>query len=113
MADSGKAVTILPGGEIGLCEHYSESEFIGHIGREGFDQAVVNSWKERIPEIPECAECFYYPDCLQLKKCASGSVCFEHLRREKRRQTEREMIAEYRKWKSQDISEPEDFLEQC
>lgn len=113
MADSGKAVTILPGGEIGLCEHYSEGEFIGHIDREGFDQQVVNSWKERIPEIPECAACFYYPDCLQLKKCASGSICFEHLRREKRRQTEREMLNEYEKWKNRDDSEGDDFAELC
>ena len=113
MADSGKAVTILPGGEIGLCEHFSESEFIGHIDREGFDRAVVNSWKERIPEIPECAECFYYPDCLQLKKCASGSVCFEHLRREKRRQIERQMLNEYEKWKNQEQTEGEDALELC
>ena len=113
MADSGKAVTILPGGEIGLCEHFSESEFIGHIDREGFDQQTVKSWKERIPEIPECAECFYYPECLQLKKCASGSVCFEHLRREKRRQTEREMRNEYEKWKNQDNDEGEEAEGLC
>lgn len=105
MADSGKSVTILPNGEIGLCEHFSESEFIGHIDREGFDQAVVDSWKERIPEIPECAECFYYPQCLQLKKCASGSVCFEHLRRERRRQVERQMLNEYNMWKNRETAE--------
>ena len=106
MADSGRSVTILPNGEIGLCEHFSESEFIGHIDREGFDQAVVDSWKERIPEIPECAECFYYPQCMQLKKCASGSVCFEHLRRERRRQVERQMLNEYNMWKNRETAEP-------
>ena len=105
MADSGKSVTILPNGEIGLCEHFSESEFIGHIDREGFDQAVVDSWKERIPEIPECAECFYYPQCMQLKKCASGSVCFEHLRREHRRKVERQMLNEYNMWKNRETAE--------
>ena len=105
MADSGKSVTILPNGEIGLCEHFSESEFIGHIDREGFDQAVVDSWKERVPEIPECAECFYYPQCMQLKKCASGSVCFEHLRREHRRQVERQMLNEYNMWKNRETAE--------
>ena len=26
----------------------------------------------RIPEIPECETCFYYPACVTLKKCASG-----------------------------------------
>lgn len=113
MADSGNSVTILPGGEIGLCEHYSESEFIGHIDRDGFDQAVVNSWKERIPEIPECAECFYYPDCLQLKKCASGSVCFEQLRRNHRRKTEQAMLWEYRKWKNNTASEMEEETAIC
>ena len=111
MADSGKSVTILPGGEIGLCEHFSESEFIGHIDREGFDQAVVDSWKERIPEIPECATCFYYPQCRQLKKCASGSVCFDLIRREKLRKVRQQMLNEYEKWKRQETSqeEPEDI----
>ena len=113
MADSGRSVTILPNGEIGLCEHFSESEFIGHIDREGFDQAVVNSWKERIPEIPECAECFYYPQCLQLKKCASGSVCFEHLRRERRRQVERQMLNEYERWKAKQTAEEAEEDELC
>lgn len=113
MADSGNAVTILPGGEIGLCEHYSESEFIGHIDREGFDQAVVNSWKERIPEIPECAECFYYPSCLQLKKCASNSVCFEQLRRDYRRKTEQAMLWEYRKWQAKSDPEEDEEAELC
>ena len=108
MADSGRSVTILPNGEIGLCEHFSEDEFIGHIEREGFDQAVVDSWKERIPEIPECAECFYYPECMQLKKCASGSVCFEHLRRERRRKIERQMLNEYRMWKKRETAEQTD-----
>jgi len=111
MADSGRSVTILPGGEIGLCEHFSESEFIGHIDREGFDQTVVDSWKERIPEIPECATCFYYPQCRQLKKCASGSVCFDVIRREKLRKVKRQMLNEYERWKKQEASqeEPEDI----
>ena len=106
MADSGNAVTILPNGEIGLCEHFSESEFIGHIDREGFDQIIVNSWKERIAEIPECATCFYYPECLQLKKCPNTNVCFEQWRRNHRRQTEQRMLNEYRKWKTK--SEPDE-----
>lgn len=113
MADSGSSVTILPDGNIGLCEHFSESEFIGHIDREGFDQTVVNSWKERIPEIPECAECFYYPSCLQLKKCASGSVCFEQLRRDHRRKTEQAMLCEYQQWKKQEKPEEAEDADFC
>lgn len=113
MADSGSSVTILPDGNIGLCEHFSESEFIGHIDREGFDEAVVNSWKERVPEIPECAECFYYPSCLQLKKCASGSVCFEQLRRDHRRKTEQAMHWEYHRWKIKADSEEDEEATFC
>ena len=113
MADSGSAVTILPGGEIGLCDHFSEREFIGHIDREGFDQAVVSSWKERIPKIPECAECFYYPSCQQLKKCVYTSVCFEQLRRNHRRKTEQAMLWEYRKWKNNTASEMEEETAIC
>ena len=113
MADSGNSVTVMPGGEIGLCEHFSESEFIGHIDGSSFDKAVVSSWRERIPEIPECAQCFYYPDCLQLKKCASGSVCFEHLRREHLRRTHSEMLGEYEKWKNHTEQSEEEDTEHC
>jgi len=113
MADSGSSVTILPNGEIGLCEHFSEDEFIGHIDREGFDQAVVDSWKERIPEIPECAECFYYPSCVTLKKCASGSVCFPLQREEYLRKTKQEMLTEYERWKKQEQTEETEDAELC
>lgn len=104
MADSGKDVTILPDGNIGLCEHFSETEFIGHIDREGFDANMVASWKETVPEIPECAECFYYPDCIMLKKCSNASVCFPQLRQNYLRRTKREMEDEYQKWCDQQNS---------
>lgn len=113
MADSGRSVTVLPDGNIGLCEHYSESEFIGHIASDCFNQTVVKSWKERIPEIPECADCFYYPDCIQLKKCASGSVCFHQMRQELLRQTRRQMKNEYDKWRSNAQAEEEDESVNC
>lgn len=100
MADSGKAVTILPDGNIGLCEKYSETEFIGHIDREGFDPKVIASWKERMPEVPECADCFLYPECIKLKKCLTESVCYAQFRRGKLRATQRRMINEYNNWKN-------------
>lgn len=112
MADSGRAVTILPNGDIGLCEHYTESEFIGHIDSEGFDAATVASWKERIPEIPECAECFYYPECIRLKKCSSSRVCYHQYRQERRRKTQRAMINEYRKWKNHEFLQDEDDMDE-
>lgn len=107
MADSGNAVTILPTGDIGLCEHFSENEFIGHIDREGFDAEMVASWKETVPALPECSDCFCYPTCWRLKKCANSRVCFEQLRRERRRQTEQEMLYEYKKWQANATGEDE------
>lgn len=98
MADSGKSVTILPDGSIGLCEHFTESEYIGHIDQEGFDADVVDSWKERMPEIPECSSCFYYLDCIKLKKCSTSSVCYKGFRNEKLKAAQRAMLCEYERW---------------
>lgn len=113
MADSGKAVTILPDGNIGLCEHFSEDEFIGHIDQEGFDAEMVKSWAERMPQIPECGSCFYYPECIKLKKCASGSICFPQLRQSQLRKTKRQMENEYLNWKNNRETEETDESEDC
>lgn len=114
MADNGRAVTILPNGELGLCEHHTEDEFIGHIDKEGVDAKVVASWKERTPEIPECAQCFYFMDCVKLKKCSSTSVCYRQFREEKLQRTQRAMLATYQKWQANvlsDTDEDDDFEE--
>lgn len=113
MADSGKAVTILPNGEIGLCEHHTEDEFIGHIDEESFDPAAVASWKERIPEIPECADCFYFLDCIKLKKCSSGSVCYPRFREAKLKDTRSAMENEYRKWQTKSEQDEIDEADFC
>ena len=98
MADSGKSVTILPDGSIGLCEHFTESEFIGHIDKEGFNAEMVDSWKEQMPEIPECRGCFYFLDCIKLKKCTTSSVCYKEFRNERLKTTQRAMLCEYERW---------------
>ena len=113
MADSGKAVTILPDGHIGLCEHFSENEFIGHVDKEGFNEEVIKSWKERMPEIPECAECVLYPECTLLRKCPNGGKCFPALREERIRKIKQAMLYEYEKWKTQGSSEDTDDDELC
>lgn len=99
MADSGSAVTILPGGEIGLCEGYSESEWIGHLDRAEVDAAVVAAWKESVPEETACRTCFYYPDCFRLKKCNRDSVCFPQQRQEYLLETRQRMRNTYQRRK--------------
>ncbi len=101
-ADNDGSVMILPDGKIGLCEHHTEDELIGHIDSEGFDEAVIESWKERVPEIPECAECFYYPDCVKIKKCIDDSVCYSQYRDGRRRKVQQSMINEYENWKNKE-----------
>ena len=113
MADSGRSVTILPDGHIGLCEHFSEDEFIGHIDQEGFDEAVVKSWKEHSPELPECAECVLYPECIQLKKCPNGGKCFPALREERIRKIKRQMLNEYERWKANQNQDETEEDELC
>ena len=98
MADSGNAITILPDGNLGLCEHCTETEFIGHLDQQEFDKAVVESWKERVPQIPECAECFYYLDCIKLKKCSTSRICYPQYRQKKLKDIQRAMIFEYDNW---------------
>ncbi len=82
MADSGHSVTILPDGNIGLCEHHSDGEFIGHVDCDQFNQDVVKSFSETVPEIPACSDCFNYPDCIMLKKCSTSNICYpQHVNR--------------------------------
>lgn len=108
MADSGQAVTVLPNGEIGLCEHYTESEFIGHLDGDRFDETVIKRWRETIPEIPECDTCFYYPECILLKMCSNCSVCFQQERERFLDETKLAMVNEYKKWLMQMSTEESD-----
>lgn len=113
MADSGKSVTILPDGNIGLCEHFSEDEFIGHLDKEDFDNAMVKSWAERVAEIPECTECFYYPECIKLKKCANDNVCFRQHRNDMLRRTKKQMLNEYQNWKDKTVAADTEETDAC
>jgi radical SAM protein with 4Fe4S-binding SPASM domain len=113
MADSGRSVLIAPTGDIGLCEHHTENEFIGHIDRENFDTSVVRSWKALAAEIPECSDCFFYPNCVRLKKCTSGSSCFRHVQETKRKELLQGMHNEYQLWKSQSHDEEAEDISFC
>ena len=98
MADSGKSVTILPDGNLGLCDQCTDSEFFGHLDSNDVDEAVIKSWSERMPEIPECAECFFFIDCVRLKKCSTSSICYHQFQLEKLKSTKRAMLCEYERW---------------
>ena len=69
MADQDSSVTILPNGDLGKCEHFSESELIGSIYTEERDAATIASWKEVLDRTEACRTCANYPRCTYLKKC--------------------------------------------
>lgn len=106
MADNDRTVTIGPKGDLGRCEQCDENEFVGHLDREGFDQEKLQSWKETIEPIPACDTCFFYPDCMELKKCSTASICYPQARTNKLRQTRHRMLYEYQcRKKTENVSQ--------
>lgn len=102
-ADCGSYVTITPTGHVGVCEHYTDSEFVGHVDRDQFDPEMVASWQESLPAYPECADCCHYPECKRLKKCPENK-CFDQARAKLLRDKQRMMRNEYGMWKEQETA---------
>ena len=72
MANSGSSMVINPWGKIGLCEHYTESEYIGSIYEEDYDKNKIVEWNERRDMIELCEDCPIFPSCYLLKKCPNS-----------------------------------------
>ena len=108
MADSGGSLTILPNGELGLCEHYSEDNFVGSLDGKASERYVIQSFREYWEPIEECKTCFYYPECIRLKKCVEQKECFEEIRDEHRESLLKAMQKTYTAWlKKEQIGEEE------
>ena len=99
MVDSEDAVMILPEGQLGLCEHYLDSRFIGHIDSDEWDQEVVRQSREYCEEIPECDTCAYYPRCFRLKICPNNKFCFEEWREDYIASIKNKMLRDYQEIK--------------
>ncbi|MBR4194491.1 MAG: radical SAM protein [Oscillospiraceae bacterium] len=98
MADSGDMITILPEGQIGLCEQYARDGFIGRIDRPGLDETVMEEYRVLHPEIPACADCPLFPGCLPLLKCPN-QICYPERRDAQIVQTRRAMLTEWKQYK--------------
>jgi radical SAM protein with 4Fe4S-binding SPASM domain len=101
IADSDHAVVILPTGQLCTCENYSEDEVIGHIDDRTLNKKILDSWRITEDEITECKTCFYYPECIRLKKCTDEVQCNLFERNALMRNTQRAMRNEYRIWKKE------------
>ena len=113
MADSDKALTILPNGELGLCEHYSEDHFVGHIDGDQLDSSVLQSFREEWPSIGDCNTCFFYPECIRLKACAEQRECFPEMREEERQKMLEAMLTTYDAWLTKESTDEEDVPGIC
>lgn len=107
MADSGHSVTILPDGELGLCEQYSEDDFVGHLEKEELDKTVIQSFQEHHLPLEDCKTCFYYPECIRLKKCVEQQRCFKELQDNVRKDTLKAMWNSYIAWLKKEETDEE------
>lgn len=79
-ADLDYCVTVLPNGKLGACEHYTDSDYIGDIRDNFVDAKERKAFRECFPPEKECIECFYYPECIRLKRCDTASNCTNYIR---------------------------------
>lgn len=113
MADSGNAVTILPDGNIGLCEHYTEDNFAGHLDQGGLDTQVVQRFRECWTQTENCKVCFYYPQCIRLKKCREENECFPEVREAHRQNLLDGMCNTYTAWLKKEQTDEEEPHPSC
>lgn len=73
MMDSPRAVTILPDGHLGKCEHFLDKEFVGDIYSGVTDLQRTEAFKERVNGKELCKGCSAFPLCIKLKNCPSES----------------------------------------
>lgn len=108
MADNSRTILITPSGHLSKCEHFTESELIGHIDTPERDEAIIANFRKRCEEMPECATCFYYPECIRLEKCEDLSPCIPPERVALRRRMQKAMVNEFRKWQKNAVTGEED-----
>lgn len=121
MADSDNSIIVTPSGNIGLCEHFSESEFISHIDNpEVKDKGVINSFHETCEDLDICTDCAFYPQCVRLKKCPEGSLCFKQIKEQHIYELKKSMLVTYDRWKKKqsetvviDNDDNEDIIINC
>lgn len=70
MADDCATTTIMPDGELGKCEHYSDTDFWGSIYSDKIDRSVIEDFRRAKYLGEQCDKCRLYPLCYQLIRCA-------------------------------------------
>ena len=78
MADSGKPNLIHPDGNLGCCEHFTDSEVYGNIYEGVKSKELLDAWSEKHDVLTICHDCPLFPTCFKLKKCPSALSCSDY-----------------------------------
>lgn len=101
-ADDGQSVMILPDGNIGLCEHHTDDEYIATVDKPVYDFEKINEWKEQTPELDICKDCYFWPTCIKLTRCAEQHGCHIY---EKQLKLEKEKLVLHNYFKQAKLSD--------
>lgn len=70
MADRDDSALILPDGNLGKCEHFTDDNYYGSIYSDDIDLDVINRFKDTDVVVPgKCDKCELRPQCVVLKSC--------------------------------------------
>lgn len=97
LVDSESGVTISPNGDLGLCEHYINSKFIGHVDNPlnlNFDNIKV--WRDFIKKEGICDSCILKAQCLKVTGCPDARRCGEAERDYQISKTKLEILNNYK-----------------
>lgn len=76
MADNDSSIIITPEGNLGKCEHFTDTHIIGSIYSSEFDNTEIQKWKETLQPEQKCFSCALYPQCVRIKMCPiEGKHC--------------------------------------
>ena len=97
-ADSGKVVTILPDGRVGLCEHQMGYDCIGDIYHPILNPIGTGKYSTPLPDREECTLCPMYLECCRQSVCdAVTEWCSEEKRKVMEYEIKMSMRYEWRK----------------
>ena len=75
MSDDPNSIVIMPDGELGVCEHFSNAGLLGHLDHDKVKCGVREEWSRRYEPIDECRNCFRFPECIRLIHCPYVMPC--------------------------------------
>lgn len=101
MCDNDSSTMILPEGQLGKCQHFTEDHFYGSIYSDEIDINMLNELKDiMIIDEEKCSQCEYLPMCMCLKSCLIiPHRCDEYDKKYKDYYVENNIYYTYKKFK--------------